>query len=74
VLDITFVASWRYLAAITGNHLIFWDTETGTELGRSPHTKSMKSGRVRLMRDDKGATLIVGSGKKASAYPIIRDR
>ncbi len=74
VLDVAFVASWRYLAAVTGNHVILWDTETGEELGRSPHAEPLKSGRICLMRDTAGARLTVGSGTKVVAYPIIRDR
>jgi len=74
VLDTTFVSNWRYLAAVTGNHVLFWDTETGSQISRRAHPKALKKARVQFMRNDRGTYLAVGDGKRVTAYPIVRDR
>lgn len=32
--DCLFIQNWRYLAAVTGNHIYLWDTERGIEMSK----------------------------------------
>ena len=73
VLDCLFISNWRYLAAATGNHLLFWNTERGELLSKLPLRS--KSATLGFERDPDGrAWLVVDQGRNMALYQIVRDR
>jgi hypothetical protein len=72
IVDCMFVSSWRYLAAVSGGKLFFWDTERGRLLTDLKLDKAVKSARLHLARSSQMVHLVVEAGRHESAYQIVR--
>lgn len=68
--DCLFLNSWRYLAAITGNRLFFWDTERGTSLFELPFEEGLESARLELAKQGDKDYLLLISPKVNQAFQI----
>lgn len=72
VLDCTFLSNWRYLAAITGNYLFLWDTQTGEQLAKEKLQGEQKS--ITFYRNSRGqGILAVTDGRTAQGYFLVID-
>lgn len=73
VLDLAFVANWRYLAGVTGRELFLWDTERGRLLSSVPLPAPLQAATLGLMATETGRVLIVDAGRgRTWAYRIAR--
>jgi hypothetical protein len=73
VLDLAFVSNWRYLAAVTGNELFFWDTERGRLMASVPLRSGADAAQLAVVQGSAGSMLIVNPGKPGSmAFKIAR--
>jgi hypothetical protein len=72
ILDCMFISSWRYLAAVSGGKLFFWDTERGKLLAAPTLTSALKSARLGLARLSDSTYLVVDSGRKKFAFQLVR--
>ena len=72
ILDCMFVSSWRYLTAVSGGKLFFWDTERGKLLADPVLKSALKSAHLGLARSADGTYLVVDSGQQKFAYRIVR--
>jgi hypothetical protein len=46
ILAMTFLANWRFLVAVNGNEVVFWDVERGKELSRIIHGQKAKRAAI----------------------------
>lgn len=72
ILDCMFVSNWRYLAAVSGGKLFFWDTERGKLLADPVLTSALKSASLGFARLSDSTYLVVDSGGKKFAFRIVR--
>ena len=73
MLDCMFVNNWRYLAAVTGNTLVMWDTARGMVVSRIDlDDRSFKSASLAYYRTRSGWFLVVeGNGAKKLAFQFV---
>lgn len=73
MLDCMFVNNWRYLAAITGNTLVMWDTERGTVVSQIDLAdRSLDSASLAYYRTKNGGFLVVeGNDAKKSVFQLV---
>ena len=73
MLDCMFVNNWRYLAAVTGNTLVMWDTERGTIVSQIDMVeRSLDSASLVYYRTKTGGYLVVeGNDNKKSAFQLV---
>lgn len=74
VLDCMFVSSWRYLAAVTGNHIYFWDTETGQSLKSTPLPRAAESAVLGFARIGDASFVTVQADGKSLAYRVVCEK
>lgn len=76
LLACSFVSSWRYLAATTGDYLSLWDTERGLKMAQVLLPFGLqREARIELLRDASGAYLQVsGEGGQTAAYKLAVNR
>lgn len=75
ILSCFFINSWRYVAALTGDYLILYDTERGIEMSARRLPKGIKKGNLGLVAGDlNNINLIVQSKKNQWAFRIDRKR
>jgi len=75
VLDCMFIKNWRYLAAVTGNKIILWDTERGQKQYEMQLEAPIDEAVLNYARTAEGGFLTVKvSRKKTLAYRIIRQQ
>ncbi len=73
ILACAFVASWRYLAAVTGSSLFFWDTERGQLMTKIDLPNGIASGTLGLASDGTANYLVVKeSGRRQHVFKIAR--
>ena len=72
VLGCAFLGSWRYLVAVTGSSLFFWDTERGQIMHKTDFPVALKSASIGLARDGQDNVLVIQDGKSNLAFRIIR--
>jgi len=72
IQDCMFVSSWRYLAAVSGGKLFFWDTERGRLMADPWLKRPVKKPRLGLARGNGGLLLVVDAGRHKAAYRIVR--
>jgi hypothetical protein len=71
--DCSFIGSWRYLTAVTGNHIFLWDTERGLELSKIHIEDGLKKGALTVGRSATGAYMIaIKAGRDTFYYAIQR--
>lgn len=73
MLDCMFVNNWRYLAAVTGNVLVMWDTERGAVVSQIDMAdRSLDSASLTYYRTKNGGFLVVeGNDGKKSAFQLV---
>lgn len=73
LLACSFVSSWRYLAAVTGDYVSLWDTERGLRMAQALLPAGLNnSASVELLRAGKEAWLRVsGDGGNVSGYRLV---
>lgn len=72
VLFLGFAGSWRHLFAATGNHLYFWDVESGRLLSKIPLGEAPTGLAVQSL--DTGTVLLLRSASGVRRYGIVRAR
>lgn len=73
VLDCMFVASWRYLAAVTNSKLLLWDTERGTVMNEIVFDQGYEQARLEFGRAGDKDFLTVTAGAQRISYQIVRE-
>lgn len=73
VLDCLFVASWRYLAAVTNSKLLLWDTERGTVMNEIVFDQGYDQARLEFGRAGEQDFLTVLAGTQRISYQIVRE-
>lgn len=72
MLDCMFVNNWRYLAAVTGNTLVMWDTERGTVVSQIDLAdRSFDSASLVYYRTKNGGFLVVEGGGAKQAFQLV---
>lgn len=72
MLDCMFVNNWRYLAAVTGNSLVMWDTERGTIMSQIDLAdRSLDSASLAYYRTKNGGFLVVEGNGTRSAFQLV---
>lgn len=70
ILGCAFLGSWRYLTAITGNHIFLWDVETGREIAKLPLPAEMDTMQVQTKNNT--SRIVVQTSRNAWEYRIVR--
>ncbi len=70
VLACLFAGSWRYLCAVTGNHVFMWDIEKGSEISKLP--LASEPAAMTLVSDDTGSSILLQTRKGVFRYGIVR--
>lgn len=72
MLDCMFISNWRYLAAVTGNTLILWDTERGAVMSSVDLSdRSFDSALLSYHRTKFGGFLVVNGNDKKLGFQIV---
>lgn len=73
MLDCMFINNWRYLAAVTGNTLVMWDTARGAAVSKIDlDDRSLKSASLAFYRTKSGWFLAVdGNDAKKLAFQFV---
>jgi hypothetical protein len=74
ILAALFLGSWRFLVAVNGNEIIFWDVETGRELSRIRHGEKAKKASIRYIKNADGGFLEIDLKRDTQFYKISADR
>lgn len=74
ILACMFVQNWRYLAAVTGNNLLLWDTERGILQASLPLQSPIKKAKLSLSIKNESTYLVIETGRKQIAYRIVRKK
>ena len=74
VLDCMFVSNWRYVAAVNGSRVFFWDTETGQSLSAVSLPQEAESAALGFVRSDGVSYLTVQTNRGRLAYRIVSER
>jgi hypothetical protein len=73
VLDCAFIKSWRFLAAVSGSSLFFWDTERGQLMTKVNLPRGLKSAQLCVGQDESGSSyLVVVEKKRQYVFRIVR--
>ena len=73
VLDCMFIANWRYLGAVTGCDLFFWDTELGVQLARLPFDRGLTKAALGFTAGSNSSYILVHIGRgQPLAYRLER--
>lgn len=72
VLACGFIGSWRYLAAVTGSALFFWDTERGQLMTRIDLPQGLRRAELQLAEEGGATYLIVQDRRHQFAFKIVR--
>jgi hypothetical protein len=72
--DCMFIESWRYLVALTGNHISLWDTERGINMSEILLSRGIKKGGTLDYISDGVSRFVVvrKKGKAQQFYEIVR--
>lgn len=73
ILDCMFINNWRYLAAVTGNTLVMWDTARGTVMSRIDlAVRPLESASLAYYRSINGWFLVVeGNNEKKIVFQFV---
>jgi len=74
LLDCMFLGNWRYIVALTGNHLSLWDTERGLKMSAVALTEGMEEGSLAVASAAGKPALLVrdGSGGVYKRFEVAR--
>lgn len=74
LIDCMFLANWRYIVGLTGNHVSLWDTERGLQMGQVALVEGLEEGRLEVARSGTDVYLLVrdGSGRAYKQFKIVR--
>jgi hypothetical protein len=67
LLDCMFLGNWRYIVALTGNHLSLWDTERGLKMSEIALTEGLEAGSL-AVASSQGRTALVVRGGGGAVY------
>jgi hypothetical protein len=70
VLFCSFIGSWRYLCAVTGNHLFLWDTERGLQLSKQA-LPGEPSG-LAVQSDNTGSSVVIRTKRGSFKWSMAR--
>lgn len=74
ILAMQFLGSWRFLIAVNGNEILFWDVETGKELSRIVHGRKSKRAAIGYFRAGDDGYLRIDLRGKPQYYKIVTGR
>jgi len=74
LIDCMFLANWRYVVGLTGNHLSLWDTERGLQMAQVPLPEGLEEGRLEVAQSGAEVFLVVrdGDGRAYKQFKIVR--
>ncbi len=73
VHDCKFIGSWRYLVAVSGNHVFLFDTERGLELSKIHIEGGLKKATLEIGRTaDNRFVIAVDAGRRSRQFEIRR--
>lgn len=71
--DCKFIGSWRFVAAVTGNHLFLFDTERGLELSRIHIEGGLNKASIDILTAQDGRYLVaIREGRQTRHFEIRR--
>lgn len=74
LIDCMFLANWRYVVGLTGNHLSLWDTERGLQMALVNLPEGLEQGRLEVAQSGTDVFLLVrdGDGRAYRQFKIVR--